>query len=129
MFLILIIGIMQVQSMAELAIRISDKDLPVVMENKVKLIHRAGNFVNTLATCFMIALSIWFMFVLHTFYSGCESTTAGLYCCGVNKFLQYMAVLGWVSGIFYSILTIALILSFMRLQKSFKATFALDVVA
>jgi archaellum biogenesis protein FlaJ (TadC family) len=102
--------------MAELAIRISDKDAPEVMERKVTIVHWVGNSINSLSACFMLLLSVWFMFVLVIFYSGCNKiSTTDVQCCGVYKFLNYMAVLGWVSGIMYSLLTVALVLSFIRL--------------
>ena len=70
------------------------------------------------------------MVVLTNLYSGCERISkTDFECCGTNKFLDYMSRLGWVSGFLYTILTISLVLSYFYLQKAFKATFEVEVVA
>ena len=116
MFLILIIGFLQVQSMAELSIRISDKDVPQLLLRKVRIVHRVSGLINSLSAGLMIFLTIWFMFVLHVLYSGCNKISSmDIQCCGASKFFDFMAVLGWISGILYTILTVSLVLSYFQL--------------
>ena len=99
--------------MAELSIRISDKELPLLVIRKVRIVHRVSGLVNTLSTGLMVLLTVWFMFVLHALYSGCTKiTSVEMECCGASKFFDFMAVLGWISGILYTLLTISLIITY-----------------
>lgn len=69
-----------------------------------------------IAVCALIAmlvLAVYFMIVLHDLFNHLPGLA----------FDKYMKILGVVSGIFYSVLTIGLIASYVILNKSLKQKF------
>lgn len=56
------------------------------------------------------------MFVYHDFVKSCETPTT----CDQVIFRSFMRKLGWVSGSYYTLLTVSLICSQYRLAKALK---------
>lgn len=44
--------------------------------------------------------------------------------CDMTKFVDFMKTLGWISGSYYSVLTIALIVQFFRFDRTLKKVFS-----
>lgn len=77
----------------------------------------------------MLFLAIYFMVVLYDLYNVCITLSDGTYECPVMTFDDYMKMLGIISGVFYSALTVSLIGSYIGLNRSLKNKFKGDQVS
>ena len=75
----------------------------------------------------MIVLAIYFTLVLYRLYTYCYFDAAGNQICDSNfkgmSFEEFMRLLGGIGGFFYALLTLTLILSFVKLNKSMRKRF------
>jgi len=86
------------------------------LQKKVRVLRILVGSINFTAFCAMCWLSIQFMFVYHDFVKSCVTPTT----CDQVIFRSFMRKLGWVSGSYYTLLTVSLICSQYRLAKALK---------
>ena len=87
----------------------------MIAEVKIKQVYDATIVISTLAGLSMIILSAYFMVVLYNLYHVCSDPSQE---CPALTFDKFMTILGAVSGLFYCILTIGLIIAFISLNRA-----------
>jgi hypothetical protein len=121
------LGFYQVQNMAELAIRLNETNDVKVIEKNIMRVSFTIRILVIIGFVSMIILASYFMVVLTQLYRYCYFDTAGQQVCTSQfssmTFKGFMVMMGGISGFFYSLLTILLIVSFYYLNRALKKRF------
>ena len=115
LFLKVIMGLFQVQAMAEMLVRLSRKE-PREKEKLVKLLRVATFTASFVVVSTMLVEIFFFVKVLNEFYGSCPSPWDSPRC-DLSGFIKYLTWLGWICGTFYTILTVCLVATYILLNK------------
>ena len=100
--------------MSELTIKIRNEDNSDTTLKRINIIIIAINFS---AFVCMWVLAIRFMIVVKSVELFCRPMTPE---CNIQPFLRFMRIIGLTSAVFYFILSVSMIVSFIRLSKGMK---------
>ena len=121
------LGFYQVQNMAELAIRLTETNDVKVVEKKIMLLNVVIRSIVILGYVSMVCLASYFMVVLTQLYKYCYLDASGTQICtgefSSMTFKDFMIMMGGISGFFYSLLTVLLVLSYYYLNRALKKRF------
>lgn len=121
------LGFFQVQSMVELSLRLTEINQAKTLERNIKMLNIVTLTIVILNTTSMIVLATYFSLVMYRLYTYCYFDAAGNQICDSGfkgmTYLEFMKLLGGIGGFFYALLTLTLILSFIKLNKSMKKRF------
>lgn len=113
--------------MVELTIRLKETNERRKLERKVNLLTNTIRIIVILGFVSMVILACYFMVVLRQLYAYCYFDAQGTQICSSSyttiTFKQFMEIMGSISGIFYSVLTISLVASFVLLNRALKNRF------
>lgn len=121
------LGFFQVQNMLELTIRLKEINDRRKLEKKLRVNSLVIRLIVIFGFLSMIILASYFMVVLKQLYAYCYFDIVGTQICTSSysalTFKQFMQILGILSGIFYSVLTIMLVFSYYNLNRALNNRF------
>ena len=124
------LGFYQVQNMAELTIRLTETNDVKVLEKKILRLNMVIRTIVILGFVTMVCLASYFMVVLQQLYNYCYFDASGTQVCTSEfssmTFKNFMIMMGVISGLFYSLLTILMIVSYYYLNRALKKRFQSD---
>lgn len=107
--------------MAELLIRLSQKSQRQKIRSILWLRVSTGA-INIAILVIMVILSVNFIKALDIFYGSCDAPYDSP-TCDLSPFIRFITTLGWISGSFYTLLTLCLIATYVVLNKQLKQIF------
>jgi hypothetical protein len=109
--------------MLELTIKLNQSHDTKTVEVRVKIIYNVTAGIAVIGIIAMLILATYFMIVLYNLFNTCVVLSDGTKQCPGISFDRYLQILGIVSGVFYTVLTVGLIGSYIGLNRSLKRKF------
>lgn len=117
-----IMGFLQVASLAQLVVKLKNYNEAESLRlfQKIDRLTLVVSCV-TLVTGFIFAFI--FIDVFHRMYDGCPTPETVCECGKCHGFYSFMVWYGWITGVIYTVLTVAGIVSYTKLIKVFRERF------